>query len=217
MTRVLVVAATVAEIEPLLKTFGLQTNEARELRSVRNKGLELSAFITGAGMVSTAFEMGRLHGNSFDLAVNAGLAGSFNRFGPGDVVSVPTDCFSELGAEDDRKFLTIDQLGLGAQHVIIEKPFENAFTKKIPETSGITVNTVHGNEKSIASVVEHYQPFVESMEGAAFIHAVNAFGWPALQLRAISNKVERRDRENWKIELAIENLNRTLSELIKSL
>jgi len=38
-----------------------------------------------------------------------------------------------------------------------------------------------------------------------------------IQLRAISNMVEPRNRSNWKIELAITNLNATLNLLLDEL
>ena len=44
------------------------------------------------------------------LAINAGVAGSFGEYDEGEVVNVPDDCFSELGAEDDEEFLSIDFL-----------------------------------------------------------------------------------------------------------
>jgi hypothetical protein len=41
----------------------------------------------------------------------------------------------------------------------------------LPRVNGITVNTVHGNQDSIARVVDRVKPDVESMEGAAFMYA----------------------------------------------
>jgi futalosine hydrolase len=72
---------------------------------------------------------------------------------------------------------------------------------------GVTVNKVHGNEKSIARITELYQPDIESMEGAAFAYACAMHKLPYFQIRAISNYVERRNRESWNIPLAVKNLN----------
>jgi futalosine hydrolase len=217
MKKILLVSATANEILPLTREWKLVVKESEGLRRTKINGNEISVLLTGAGMVKTAFEMGRLHGLSFDVAINVGVAGSFNRFVAGDVVSIVSDCFPELGAENDKQFLPIDELGLGQQQVRLTNCFRNNYTAQLPEAHGITVNTVHGNEKSIARVTEQYQPFVETMESAAFIYAVNALGWPAIQLRAISNKVEKRNREEWKLDLAIENLNRSVNALIKSI
>jgi futalosine hydrolase len=54
------------------------------------------------------------------------------------------------------------------------------------------------------------------MEGAAFLMAANAFHWKCIQLRAISNKVSKRDRNSWNIQLAVEKLNETLTALVES-
>ena len=217
MPKILVVSATAAEVAPFLNAYAVEAREAPGQFLASPASPDVFVLITGAGMVSTAFEMGKLIGSHFETVINAGVAGSFNRFSIGEVVNVTQDCFCELGAEDDKKFLSIDELGLGRQNVLPLHPFENGFTKTIPKTNGITVNTVHGNEKSIRSVVERYQPHVETMEGAAFIYAANCFNWKCMQLRAISNLVEKRDRGSWNMELAIRNLNESLNGAVKSI
>ena len=68
--------------------------------------------------------------------------------------------------------------------------------------SGITVNTVHGAEGSIAAVVERFKPQVESMEGAAFMYACLVHDVRFAQVRAVSNVMERRDRARWKVSEA---------------
>jgi futalosine hydrolase len=216
MPKILVVAATAAEITHFMNAHSIKPGDKPGLLQSEKQPSDVFVLITGAGMVSTAFELGKLIGSHFDVVINAGVAGSFNRFEIGDVVNVTKDCFSEFGAEDDRAFLSVDQLGLGRQHIELEHPFSNNFISGIPKTNGITVNTVHGNEKSISRVVEKYQPYVESMEGAAFLHAANAFGWKAIQLRAVSNKVTKRDKSSWNLQLAITNLNESLHKLVHS-
>jgi len=72
--------------------------------------------------------------------------------------------------------------------------------------SGITVNTVHGNERSIAAITERFMPQVETMEGAAFMSACLMHRVQFAQVRAVSNLVERRNRESWKMAEAIRNL-----------
>jgi futalosine hydrolase len=216
MPKILVVAATAPEIAPFLGKHGIDPGASTGLFHPSGEPADLFVLITGAGMVNTAFEMGKLIGSRFDLVINAGIAGSFNRFEPGQVVNVTQDCFSELGAEDDQKFLSIDELGLGSQTVSAAHPFDSPAVRHIPTTNGITVNTVHGNERSIAKVTDKFQPHVETMEGAAFLMAANAFHWKCIQLRAISNKVSKRDRNSWNIQLAVEKLNETLTALVES-
>jgi futalosine hydrolase len=73
--------------------------------------------------------------------------------------------------------------------------------------SAITVNTVHGSERSIAAVTARCAPQVESMEGAAFMFACQMHGLPFAQVRAVSNAVERRNRGAWKLVDAVTTLN----------
>jgi futalosine hydrolase len=58
--------------------------------------------IAGVGMVSTAIAVAKeLSSNQYDLVVNVGIAGSFNRsLEVGSVVEVNEDYLSELGAQD---------------------------------------------------------------------------------------------------------------------
>jgi futalosine hydrolase len=216
MPNILIVAATAAEIQPFLDAYAIRAGAEGRL-FVSASDPDVFTLITGTGMVKTAFELGKLIGSRFDLAINAGICGCFTGFGIGDLVNVTQDRFSEMGAEDDRKFITIDELGLGEQAVTAAYPFEHPLVATLPVTNGITVNRVHGNEKSIARMAERFQPHVETMEGASFLYAANGQRWKSLQLRAVSNMVTRRDRDSWSIDLAVKNLNDFLIRLVESL
>lgn len=215
MINIILVSATVFEIEPTLQF--LDHYKTAKPHSYIFGKFAIDVCITNVGMVNTAFELGKLAGKHYDIAINAGVAGSFGEYDEGEVVNVTDDCFSELGAEDDEEFLSIDFLGLGQQRLGLLKLVHNEVTDKLPLVNGITVNTIHGNEASIRKVQQEYKPDVETMEGAAFILAANSFNWRGIQLRAISNKVEKRNKDNWQMSLAIKNLNEVLVELIKNL
>ena len=220
--RLLIVAATLPEVEPLMEALGMQKSaEADNLYVTRHISVaNCSVLITGAGMVPTAFSLARhLPHNVYNLVINLGIAGSFDRkISLGDLVEVTEDTFAELGAEDDTRFISIEKLGFGAS---IFKPTSSLthFTKKtvITQAKAITVNKVHGNEDSIANIVERLNPQLESMEGAAFFYACHQLKVPCIQIRAVSNYVEKRNRDNWQIGLAVKNLNNFALELIKEL
>jgi futalosine hydrolase len=65
--------------------------------------------------------------------------------------------------------------------------------------------------------VKRLNPHVESMEGAAFFYACMIEKIPCAQIRAVSNFIEKRNRDNWNIALAIKNLNETAIEIINNL
>lgn len=217
--HILVVSATQFEVAPLLDYLGIRTPViGMNSAPAKPSGYSVSVLITGVGMVNTALMMGRYAGPYFDLVVNAGVCGAFNRkLQTGDVVLVNEDVLSELGAEDGYAFLTYDQLGLPGQHVFRPSPVHTwQALAKLPRVKGITVNTVHGHEASIARIEQLYHPDVESMEGAAFFAACGD-AVAGIQVRAVSNYVERRDKSKWQMPLAIANLNDRLIALIREI
>lgn len=212
--KVLLVVATNEEIFPVLA--GLNQAGATSLKL---KNAEADILITGAGMTATAFEMGKALHKKYDAALNIGLAGSFFKdVRPGAVVHVTKDTFSEAGAEDGDEFIPFPALNLvGPYEIINDMPWKNAVIDKLPIVHGVTVNTVHGNESSIEKVFLRHNPFTESMEGAAFMYACQKTGIPYAQVRAVSNYVERRNKEKWEIPLALKNLTMKTIEILNSI
>jgi futalosine hydrolase len=191
------------------------------------KGHEVEVLTTGVGMVATAAWCSRAFASEhYDLALNVGLCGSFRALlAPGSVVHVAADRIGELGAEDGDRFLTIHQLQLLGENdfpfegglLVNAAPPQAAPLTALRRVTGITVNTVHGNERTIDEVRARYDPDVESMEGAAFMYASLIAGVPFAQVRAVSNAVERRNRGAWQLDQAIEALGAESVRLLESL
>ena len=200
---VLVIAATEAEIKPFL---GLP----KEQRT------GIDTLITGVGMVATALALGeRLANTRYNLLLNVGVAGSFDRSIPlGEVVRVVNDTFSEMGVEDGERFIDSEAAGLASN--TFQSGYTHPSVDSLRACRGITVNTVHGNDPTIEAVVGRLSPDIESMEGAAVFQAAQHFDIPALQVRAISNYVERRNKSNWQLAQAIGNLNNWLVEFAET-
>ena len=213
--RILLVSATPQETAPV----------AAALRRFTSHQLDL--LVTGVGMVATAARTARaLAGARYDLALNLGVCGSFDpALAPGTVVHVVSDRLAELGAEDDEAFLTVQHLQLLGDdeppftggRLVNAAPPAGVVLAGLPAVDGITVNTVHGNARSIAAITARFHPQVESMEGAAFMYACLVHGLPFAQVRAVSNVVERRNRANWKMAEAIDELNLTAMSLLDHL
>jgi futalosine hydrolase len=216
--HILLVAATENEIAPLLKELSFLQEVNPNLRNYLFKSLNVDILVTGVGMSATAFQLGKTLGRGYDFALNAGLAGSFNQnLALGDVVHVIEDCFSELGAEDGAGFIPITAMNLGAENSIQNSyPLPNSVLASMPGVNGITVNTVHGEEKSIETVYKRFHPMVESMEGAAFLMACLSEKIPCAQVRSISNYVERRNRAAWNIPLALQTLHSSILAILKA-
>lgn len=218
--HILIVAATEGEIGLLKESQSKENQESRARKQdskseVSELKSQISYLITGVGMVATAFALGNhLANNKYDLVINLGIAGSFDRsIALGEVVEIIEDTFSELGAEDDDCFLSLTALGFGE---ITYRPKGHPFLN-IRQVRAITVNKVHGNEASIDRIVERLDPQLESMEGAAVFYVCRQAGVACLQIRSVSNYVEKRNRDAWKIGLAVKNLNTFAAELLNVL
>jgi futalosine hydrolase len=224
--RILIVAATDAELAPIVAHMDhLRQGGGRPPKSsaiadgMRSVAAEIEYLTTGVGMVATAAWCSRrLAEQRYDFALNVGVCGSFDAaLVPGTVVHVIADRIAELGAEDDDAFLAFADLTLpGESEFVNPTPSMNPALAALPAVRGITVNTVHGNARSIAAVVRRFNPQVESMEGAAFMSACLIHQVPFAQLRAVSNVVEKRNRAAWKLAEAIENLARAAIRVLEA-
>ncbi len=222
--KILIVSATAAEVQPFMQLHSLSS---KSIQTFHTKEHSATLLITGVGMAITAFALGKLlDGEKFDLALNIGVSGSFNnKLKIGSVVQVVKDRFGDLGVEDDEIFLDVFNLKLIEAN---EFPFQDgwihnssvlqsAALQLLPKVSAITVNKAHGNEKSIVKIAAHYSPDIESMEGAAFCYACAMSRIPYLQIRSVSNKIEKRNQRNWDIPLAVKKLNDWLMLFLEEL
>jgi futalosine hydrolase len=222
--RILLVSATAAEIGPVTAGLRLAGHGGDRVTRYTIRDHEVHVLVTGVGMVATATWCTRaLSRDRYDVALNLGVCGSFDRtLSLGTVVHVVSDRLAELGAEDGDAFLSIHQLRLLDENdppfvdgrLVNKTPPAGATLASLPLVNGITVSTVHGREQSIACVAERFAPQVESMEGAAFMYACLVQGQRFAQIRAVSNFVERRNREAWKLPQAIANLGSTALRML---
>lgn len=212
--KILLFAATATELAPLLSAKGIAPGDSFFTLGKH----EVKVLIGGVGMVSTAFSLGEhLSENSYDLALNAGIAGALDTQIPlGKVLQITDDTIADFGAEAPEGFISIDQLGFGTQTFRPIAPgVDFHVLASLPKASAITVNKSHGTEASIADTKNNYAAQVESMEGAAFFYACERAQLPSIQLRAISNRVEPRNRDAWDIPGAIASLNSVLLALLE--
>jgi futalosine hydrolase len=224
--RILVVAATAAEVAPVVSRLRHIADRHPCVTRYRTANHDVDLLISGVGMVATAAWTSReLNCERYDVAFNLGVCGSFTRdIEPGTVVHVVSDRLAELGAEDGDAFLTIEALKLLEEdefpfqrgRLVNAAPPANPGLVDLRPVDGITVNTVHGNERSIACVVERFRPDVESMEGAGFMYACLIQSVPFAQVRAVSNVVERRNRNAWKLDVAIRELGTAALRLLEA-
>lgn len=163
---------------------------------------------------------------NYDLAINAGLAGSFDHFlEQGFVVNVIQDQFADLGVMHRNNFYTLAEEELmdensfpfadGKLHSIGN--FNLDEVESLIPVKGITLNTLHSDPKWLSKLREKFEPEIETMDGAAFFYVCLREKVPFLQIRAISHFVEIRRIESWYIPSAIESLTSTTLNILNEL
>jgi futalosine hydrolase len=225
--NLLIVSATYMEIAPLVAKLKFISENEQRIKFYTYGKHEIDVLITGVGMVATAtWTAIALNKKKYAAAINFGVCGSFDKsIEVGKVVHVLTDRIADLGAEDGDKFISIHELNLLGEN---EFPFMwgQLVNQSLPNiekiikligVNGVSVNTVHGTDDSIEKIIKRFNPHVESMEGAAFCYACMVEKVPYAQIRAVSNFIEKRDREHWNMALAIKNLNEVAFDIVNNL
>lgn len=228
--KILLAAATEREITPTLSWLREHMVETGE-NFFTIGDISTQICLTGVGIMAATESLTRaLHSAHYHFALQAGVAGAFHRsISLGEVVRVDSEALADLGAEDrDGTLLDVYSLGLAGDN---EAPFTDRRLRSIrlehaeeaaltlPDASwlsglrhvaGITVQTVSGTANTIATRTARYNADVETMEGAPFHYCCLRAGVPFVQIRAISNYVEPRARDAWRMPEAIAALNTTL-------
>lgn len=207
------------EIEPFVQF--LRRN-FREIATdvFQNEKWTIKVFVSGVGMMSTAFSLATVLGiGKFDYALQAGIAGAFTTdLQLGAVVGVHSEQYGDLGAEDHSDYIDIFDLGFLNKNTFpfiegeLINPAPVFLGKVLPQVKAVSVNTVSGSTDTIEARKLRYHCDIESMEGIAFHYACLQMPIPFVQIRAISNYVTPRNKAEWQLKLAIDNLNQYLIE-----
>lgn len=220
--KILIVSASIIEVNGILSHLHADIPDGHNARYCNNK-YTIDFIITGCGSVfTTYFLQKKLAANEYDLAINLGIAGSYNeKIRNGDVVEIIEDTFAGLGVNRQGVFLTLFEAGL--QHPD-EKPFKkgrlfnhNKIPFEIPtemeKVAGATVNMPAASQDKALAMAEKYNAAIETMENAAFFYVCLMENIPFLSLRSISNKAGE-DRRQWNIPLAVKTLTDTFIKIV---
>ena len=213
MMDILLIAATEAEIAPLIKHIVVEW-ECVESKKYIKEGKSITILPTGVGMLATSYLLAKeLVRSNYDLVVNVGVAGSYNRgIQIGEVVFVKTEQMGDFGAEDRDGYIDVFELGLVGSNDMpyncgkLENPTVHS-NMDLRTVAALTNNMVSGKDKTIQRLTEKHGADIETMEGAAVHYICLCEGVNFAQIRSISNYVEPRNRDNWQLSTAITNLN----------
>lgn len=225
--RLLIVASSNREILDFANKLEFVHQIENNYRSYKIGDMFVDILVTGYGSVFTAYHLTRaLNMINYDLAINIGLAGSFDHFlEQGFVVNVVQDQYGDLGVEHKNKIYTLFEEELMDEN---EFPFAEGILNSLGNfeieeveslipVKGITLNTLYADPKWINILRDKYSPEIETMNGAAFFYVCLSEKVPFLQIRAISHFVEIRRIENWNIPSALQNLSSSLLSIIEEL
>lgn len=191
--------------------------------SYTKDGVTIDLLISGIGIAQTVYHLTKkLSLKSYDLVINAGICGSFtDRFPIGTCVYVTSDEFADTGMSyPDHSFKTLFEEGLMSYDSPpftkggLYSAFQMPVGINLPIAKGITVNTCSGNSEQIKSRKEHFNADIESMEGAAVSYVCLSEKVNFIQIRAVSNIIEPRNKERWNIDRATDRLADCLFEVI---
>jgi futalosine hydrolase len=181
--------------------------------------------VTGVGgaAMSWALQKRFSSGARPSLVINPGIAGSYiPSLQPGDVVIPRSDCFADMGIDDNGTFTTLFSASLADPD---RWPFSNGriysggmwfdlLGRKYRFVNAATVNMSSGSQPVIDRIRKAWDPDIETMEGAwlAYVCAMTHIEW--LSVRAVSNMVGPRDVKKWNIPLALNELEKAMSEIL---
>ncbi len=200
------------------------TEEEAVRRAVDASRCSCEIIVTGVGgaAVSWALQKRFSAGPLPALVIGAGIAGSYvSSLAPGDVVLVRSDCFADMGVDDNGDFRSLFRANLADPD---SPPFRGGrihcggrwfdlLAATLPSVTGATVNMSSGSQTVIDRIRKAWDPDIETMEGAWLAYACEISRIPWLSVRAVSNMVEPRNLKNWDIPLALRRLQEEMTRI----
>lgn len=216
--------AVVPERSEGLRTLVVTSVEAEQEAVLRGLGGDAARFrVLAAGVGPAAAAAGTaaaLMSGEYGLVINAGVAGGFaGQAEVGSLVVASEIVAADLGAESPERFISVDELGLGEARIAVDRLRSARLAKALlaaglPVRSGpvLTVSTATGTaETAVQRAARVPGAAAEGMEGYGVAVAARLLGIPVLEIRAISNRVGRRDRSAWRIPEALGVLEKAFS------
>lgn len=187
---------------------------------------EFEILITGVGSMATAYKLATFtHSHAPECMIQAGIGGAFTKkLLLGTTYMIGDEILGDLGAAENNLFNDMFDLGLmeSSSPPFTNKRLVNPNIKGweqygLSTCTGVTVNEITTLQTRIDLVREKYQCDIESMEGAAFHYVCLQENIPFIQLRSVSNYIGERDKNNWKLQDSIDNLNHNLINIIRQI
>ncbi len=186
---------------------------------------------TGIGKVNAAHSATAVIEHfSIRHVVNFGIGGAYPGagLGIGDVAVASKEIYGDEGVITSKGWSGVKEIGIplvkaGGKKYFNEFPLDKKLTKdirgsfKIRSGNFITVSSSTGTRKRALELENRFNAVCENMEGAAVAQVCTLYKIRMIEIRGISNVVGVRDKRRWDIELASENCQQAVLEMIKNL
>jgi futalosine hydrolase len=220
VSRILVITAVVEEFAAVAEPFFCQAGPASPYptETAATSAGDVVIMAAGVGMAAAAAATAYAFGQEpFDVVLSMGIGGGFDgRAAVGDVVVATSSVACQLGADSPDGYLDFGSLGL-AETVLTTTGNVAVLAARLGAVSGavLSVSTVTGTDARAAEYAERWDPVAEAMEGFGVWTAAKAARVVPYEIRAISNRVGRRDRTSWDIAGALAALTRASKRLFE--
>lgn len=223
---ILIISATKLELSLFFKNNNIIKVSDNFFKVILKNSFVLDILITGVGIPATIYFLQKaLYKRKYDFIINTGICGCFSKKRKiGDTFIVEKEQFGDLGVKSDIGFKTVFEQNLCNKNqfpfnngvLVASKAKKIAGLVNIPLVNGITVNQISNNISDIEIFQKKYQADIETMEGAAVFYTALLENIPFIEIRTCSNYIRPRKKACWNIDLAVNNLNKTINDLVLS-
>jgi futalosine hydrolase len=206
-----------------------------EVAVIRSSGFQV--VVTGIGAVNTARALTShlVSSPKPSLVIQTGVAGAFvpAEIPVGSVVLADTEIYGDMGVLTTAGWQPLEAIGIplvpasdGLPARFNYFPLDPKLVARAAEIGGahiartgpfLTLSMVTGVRALGDELHERFGALCESMEGAAAAQICALYDVPFLEVRGISNLVEDRDREKWKLGEAAEAAQKVVLNLAERL
>jgi futalosine hydrolase len=214
------VAATQMEMQPFVDL-------------CRGEGISCERLVSGVGPLETAVTLSRFLAECQERVsglVQFGVGGAYIVPNPEEQVPLLAVCLAESEVMGDLGICYPDrveyfpddlsghvQFPLRSAHLTRAAEILDAYSIGYHSGAFVTVNSVSGTSRRGEMLGRHWQALCENMEGAAAARLCVDYSLPLVEIRVISNLVEERNRENWRLREACQRAAELAVLLVKEL
>jgi futalosine hydrolase len=193
--------------------------------------------VTGVGPVETALSLScmlhtmRKKNIAPELVLNFGVAGAYPekntavQAGLLDICLAEQEVFGDFGIQLADK---VERFGAGHElpvrdHFVLDRTLLSAAGDALDgigvaykKGAFVTVNCASGTWERGRQLGCQYQGLCENMEGAAVARVCEKFSLPCLEIRCVSNMVEDRNMERWRLRQACAKAGRAAAAIVNA-